>query len=235
MSARRALLTAGVAIALVMSGGAVAHADPAASGRGCTNTATMPVGAVTGPISDIDQDGRQDTQFYGARNGRSVYGVRTAAGGVYSITDTLRGLRVHSGFTAYLLGSGFVSVIDDQETAKLYAFRSCGFVQPQHAAGGAYTFALGAKSTTGTGVACNDQNGGPILMRATAKKRTNGRYDIIWAVVRVSEDGRIASRQTGAGSTGVRWSNLKASDVRVKDARASRCTGVVKKVEASTE
>lgn len=231
-------MTSALAIALVMTGGVAAHADSGArvaSGPGCTNAARMPVGAVTGPISDVDQDGRADTQFYGAGDGRYVYGIRTAAGGVYTITDTLRGLRVHSGFTAYLDGSGVVSVIDDTETAKLYAFRDCRFVQPQHTTGGAYTFTLGATSTTGTGIACNDQNGGPILERATAKKRANGRYDIVWSVVRVSEDGKTAYRQGGLGSTGVRWSNLEASDTRVKDARASRCIGVVKKVTASTE
>ena len=238
MSTRRTLLTSALTVALLMTGGAAAHADStasAASGPGCTNTAKMPVGAVTGPISDVDQDGRADTQFYGAGNGRYVYGIRTAAGGVYTITDTLRGLQAHSGFTAYLLGSGVVSVIDDKETAKLYAFRNCRFVQPQHKTGGAYTFALGAKSTSGTGIACNDQNGGPILERATAKKRANGRYDILWSTVRVSDDGKTAYRQTGTGSTDVRWSNLKASDTRVRDARASHCIGVVKKVTASTE
>jgi hypothetical protein len=238
MSARTTLLTSALAIALVMTGGVAAQADSGAAvatGTGCTNTATIPVGAVTGPISDVDQDGRPDTQFYGAGDGRYIYGIRTSAGGVYAITDPLRGLRPHSGFTAYLDGSGFVSVIDDTETAKLYAFRDCRFVQPQHKTGGAYTFTLGAKSTTGTGIACNDQNGGPILMRSTAKKRANGRYDIVWSVIRVSEDGRTAYRQGGSGSTDVRWSNLKASDTRVRDARASHCLGVVKKVTASTE
>lgn len=241
MTIRKTLLISAVTVAMTLSGAVAAHAatgsgsTSSASTKGCVNSASMPKGAVTGPIGDVDQDGRADTQFYGARDGRYVYGIRTAAGGVYSITDTLRGLRVHSGFTAYLDGSGVVSVIDDQETAKLYAFRSCRFVQPQHKTGGAYTFALGAKSTTGTGVACNDQNGGPILMRATAKQRTNGRYDVVWSVLRVSADGRTVYRQGGVGSTGTRWSNLKASDPRVKDARASRCTGVVQKISASTE
>lgn len=238
MSTRRTLTTSALTVALLVTGGVAAHADSTASvasGPGCTNTATMPAGAVTGPISDVDQDGRSDTQFYGAIGGRSVYGIRTSAGGVYTIRDTLRGLRTHSGFTAYLLGDGFVSVIDDKETAELYAFRDCRFVQPQHKTGGAYTFALGAKSTSGTGIACNDLNGGPILERATAKKRANGRYDIVWSTVQVSEDGKTAYRQAGVGSSLVRWSDLKASDVRVRDARASHCLGVVKKVTARTD
>lgn len=234
MTGRRTLLAAGMSVALVLGGAAAAHASPErpAAAKGCSNTATVPAGARTAPISDIDQDGRDDTQFFGASDGHSVYGVRTAAGGVYTVADTLKGTGVHSGFTAYLEGSGVVSVIDDGRTAKLYAFRSCRFVQPQHATGGAYTFALGARSTTGTGVACNDQNGGPILVRATAKHRSNGRYDIVWAVVRVSDDGRTAFRQGGTGSSSVRWSNLKASDSRVRDARGSFCKGTVDKVEA---
>lgn len=103
MSTRRTLLTSALTVALLMTGGVAAHAGSTASvasGPGCTNAAKMPVGAVTGPISDVDQDGRADTQFYGAGNGRYVYGIRTAADGVYTITDTLRGLQAHSGFTA---------------------------------------------------------------------------------------------------------------------------------------
>jgi hypothetical protein len=203
------------------------------AGNACVNTAKVPAGAVIGATEDVDQDGLADTQFYGARDGRYVYGIRTAAGGVYTITDPLRGFRVHGGWTVNTdSAGGTITVIDDQRTAKLYNFRGCRFIATQHRNGEAYEFAIGSAAKPGTGVACNDQNGGILPMRATAKKRSNGRYDIVWTLIRVSADGRTAVQD--AASTGVRWANLKASDPRVAQAKGSFCFAALK-VEASTE
>lgn len=202
-------------------------------GKGCVNTAKVPAGAVIGRTEDVDLDGLADTQFSGARNGRLLYGIRTAAGGVYTVTDPLKGLGVHSGWTVNTdSAGGTITVIDDQRTAKLYGFRGCRFIATQHRNGGAYEFAIGRTAKPGTGVACNDRNGGILLMRATAKQRSNGRYDIIWTQVRVSADGRTAVQD--ASSTGVRWANLRASDPRVAQARGSNCFAALK-VEASQE
>jgi hypothetical protein len=204
-------------------------AAPAAA-HGCTNTVKMPEHATTSKLvdTDVDGDGRADIQFYGQKGGHLVYGVKTGAGGVYTVRDTLEGGQTHSGWTVATDGDGVISVIDDMRTAKLYAFVGCRFVQPQHKTGGAYDFTLGGTSKAGTGIACNDQNGGVFLERSTAKKRSNGRYDVVRSIVRVSSDGRTAYRQTGSGSTEVRWSNLKGSDKRVQQARGSFCNDVPK-------
>lgn len=202
-------------------------------GAGCVNTAKVPAGAVIGTTEDVDQDGLADTQFYGARGGRLLYGIRTAAGGVYTISDPLTGLRVHSGWTANTDSAGrTITVIDDQRTAKLYTFRGCRFLAVQHRSGGAYEFAIGSTAKAGTGVACNDQNGGVLLMRATAKRRGDGRYDIVRTLVEVSADGRTAVQDPS--STAVRWAGLKASDPLVAMARGSFCNAMLK-VEASQE
>jgi hypothetical protein len=213
---------------------------PHDSAKGCRNTATMPKGATISSIQDVDGDARSDTQFYGVRGGTAttggylVYGIRTAAGGVYTIKDPLKGAAAHSGFTVSTDSpiARVLTVIDDRHTAKLYAFRGCGFVATAHKGGGAYEFAIGGSAKTGTGVACNDQNGGVLLMRATAKKRSNGRYDILWKLVSVSADGRTAVQD---GQQDVRYSNLKASDPRVAQARGSFCSAQPLKVEPNED
>jgi hypothetical protein len=223
------------ACASVVNWGVISAVDtvvlgPHDSTKGCRNTAKVPKGAVISAVQDVDGDTRSDTQFSGAVRGHFVYGVRTAAGGVYTITDPLKGDGVHSGWTTNTDSAGrTITVIDDQRTAKLYAFRSCGFVATAHVAGGAYEFAIGSTATAGTGVACNDRNGGVLLERATAKKRTNGRYDIVWTMVSVSASGRTAKQDTS--STEVRFANLAASDPRVAQARANVCSAQMK-VEA---
>jgi hypothetical protein len=205
----------------------------ARAGKACVNTAKVPAGAVIGRTEDVDLDGLADTQFYGARKGHLLYGIRTAAGGVYTITDPLKGQRAHSGWTVNTdSAGGTITVIDDQRTARLYDFRGCRFIATQHKSGGAYQFAIGSTAKPGTGVACNDQNGGILPMRATARKRSNGRYDIVWTLIQVSADGRTAVQDPT--STDVRWANLKASDPRVAQARSSYCFAALK-VEARTD
>ncbi|GAA4744297.1 hypothetical protein GCM10025783_14970 [Amnibacterium soli] len=205
----------------------------ARGGRPCVNTAKMPAGAVIGRTEDVDQDGLADTQFSGARDGRHLYGIRTAAGGVYTITDPLTGSGVHGGWTVNTDSVGrTITVIDDQRTAKLYDFRDCRFIAVQHRGGGAYEFAIGSTAKPGTGVACNDLNGGIMPMRAATKQRSGGRYDIVWTLVRVSADGRTAVQDST--STIVRWPDLKATDPRVAQAQGSNCFAALK-VEARTD
>lgn len=212
--------------------GLVSYVDAAstaigARGKGCTNAAKVPVGSTVSPIHDVDRDGRTDTQFSGVSGGRLVYGIRTAAGGVVMIADPLKGTAGHSGWTAGLDSAGAtITVIDDRRTAKLYAFRGCSFIPVRHQGGGAYEFAIGGTSKTGTGVACNDRNGGTLLQRAALRKRSNGRYDVIWTMVVVSPSGRTAVQDSSTRE--VRWANLTASDPRVVKARGSFCNDQVK-------
>ncbi|MFD1721872.1 hypothetical protein [Amnibacterium endophyticum] len=229
----------GAALLLVTGLAAPAWAAPGsaaapAAAQGCTNKGTVPKHARTVDIGDVDHDGKDDTAFYAAIPGTSDadghydYGIHTAAGGVIKVRDRMTGMNVHGGWFSGTDGMGFVAVIDDTETATLYAFRGCRLIQPQHVGGGAYVMKIGARAKGATGVACNDQNGGVLLERATARKRSNGNYDIVRTVIDVSADGRTAKRQGGKGSTEVRWSNLKPSDPRVQQARGSHCNDVPK-------
>ncbi|RIX30210.1 DUF4232 domain-containing protein [Amnibacterium setariae] len=198
--------------------------------RGCVNSRTVPAGAVVGATVDVDRDGLQDTQFTAAVGDRRVYGVRTGAGGVVTVTDPLRGVGVHGGWTANLdSAGGTITVLDDQRTARLYAFRGCRFVATTHRDGGAYAFTIGARTGSGTGVACNDRNGGTLLVRAGLRARSGGRFDVSWTLVDVSADGRTAVQRKD--SKEVRWAGLKASDPRVAQARASSCDALLR-VEA---
>jgi len=225
------LLVAGIATPVWAA--PVSAAAPAAS-KGCTNAGSVPKSARTVPIGDVDGDGRDDTAFYAAvpgttdAQGHYDYGIHTAAGGVIKVRDRMKGINVHSGWFSGTDGMGFVAVIDDTETATLYAFRGCRLIQPQHVGGGAYLMKIGNRASGATGVACNDLNGGVLLERATARKRSNGNYDIVRTIITVSADGKTAKQQSGSGSTTVRWSNLKPSDKRVKQARANYCNDVPK-------
>ena len=197
----------------------VASSSSSASAAGCSNgTTTIPAGSDTAQIGDVDGDGLPDTEFHASE--APVYGIRTAAGGVYPVQDGLAGPATHSGWTAGLDASpGFVTVLDDGRGANLFVFSDCRWVRTKGVDGKGYSFGLNGFSTAGTGVACNDRNGGVLLEGVLAVKRSNGRYDIRWTQIDVSSDGTLARN----GSTETRWTDLAASDARVRTANESRC------------
>ena len=161
------LLVAG--LATPAQAGVGAAGAPTAS-KGCTSSGTMPKFARTVNIGDVDHDGKADTAFYSVvpgttdAQGHYDYGIHTAAGGVIKVRDRMKGINVHSGWFSGTDGMGFVAVIDDTETATLYAFRGCRLIQPQHVGGGAYVMKIGRTAKGATGVACNDLNGGVLLV-----------------------------------------------------------------------
>jgi hypothetical protein len=209
---------------------ATPSATPVSSGgsaAGCTNgTTTIPAGSDTARIGDVDGDGRADTAFF-TESGGPQYGIRTAAGGVYPVQDGLAGPATHSGWTAGLDASpGVVTVVDDGRSAHLLVFEDCAWVRTKGVDGKPYTFGLNGffPAPAGTGVACNDRNGGVLLEGVRAVRRANGNVDIRWTQIDVSSDGRLARN----GSTETRWTNLPPSDPRVAVANESRCGDAVK-------
>lgn len=200
------------------------------SPRGCSNGKTaIPVGADTAVIGDVDGDGRPDTEFYSEGPGGFAYGIKTAAGGVYTLKDDLAGPGVHSGWTATVdTAVGHVTVLDDGRAATLHAFVNCHFITTDGTNGQPYRFGLNGFYEAGTGVACNDQNGGVLVEGVLAKKRSNGNHDVRWTSINISADGRTATN----GATETRWADLPATDVRVKQAMGSYC-GTVPKVHTS--
>jgi hypothetical protein len=191
--------------------------DPAG---GCpANHVRVPAGATTASVGDLDGDQRSDTAFY-SEAGPFEYGIRTASGATIVLRDDLAGPGAHSGWSAKLDGPAIVAtVLDDGRTATLHAFVNCAFVTTKGPDGSPYRFALNGFGTAGTGVACNDRNGGTLIEGALAVKRSGGRYDIRWTLVRLSADGTKATN----GETETRYSGLAASDARVKQAMGSRC------------
>lgn len=194
-------------------------APSASASAGCSNgTTTMPAGASVAQIGDVDGDGRPDTEYYAPE--APQYGIRTAAGGVYPVQDQLAGPATHSGWTAALDASpGFVTVLSDGRAANLFVFADCRWIRTKGVDGKGYTFGLNGFSEAGTGVACNDRNGGVLLEGVLAAKRANGRFDIRWTQIDISGDGALAEN----GPTETRWSDLAASDPRVRAANESRC------------
>lgn len=204
----------------------------ASGGKGCTNSTPMPADVDSARIGDIDGDGKPDTEFYSdAPTGAGQFGIHTAAGGVYLVNDGLAGPATHSGWTAGLDASpGFVTVLDDDRSANLFVFHDCSWVRTKGVDGKPYVFGLAGFYTAGTGVACNDRNGGVLLEGVLAKKRSNGRFDILWTQIDVSADGTLARN----GATETRWSDLPASDPRVQASMESHC-GDAPKVHTNGE
>ena len=179
-------------------------------------------------VGDLDGDQRSDNAFY-SEAGPFEYGIRTASGATIVLRDDLAGPGVHSGWSAKLDGPAIVAtVLDDGRTATLHAFVNCAFVTTKGPDGSPYRFALNGFGTAGTGVACNDRNGGTLVEGALAVKRSDGRYDIRWTLIRLSADGTEATN----GETETRYRGLAASDVRVKQAMGSHC-GTAPKVGTS--
>lgn len=196
--------------------------DPAG---GCpANGVPVPSGATTASIGDVDGDQRSDTAFY-SEAGPFEYGIHTASGATIVLRDDLAGPGVHSGWSAKLDGPAIVAtVLDDGRSASLHAFVGCRFVTTKGPDGSPYRFALNGFGTAGTGVACNDRNGGTLIEGALAVKRSDGRYDIRWTQIDLSADGTRATN----GTTETRWSGLAASDPRVGQAMGSHCGSLPK-------
>jgi hypothetical protein len=196
---------------------------PSAAAAGCsTSTGTIPAGAATATIPDVDGDGKPDVEYYSERTSPFTYGIRTAAGGLFPLADDLAGPGVHSGWTAPISGPvGHVTVLDDGREASLHAWIGCRFVTPTGPDGKPYRFGLNGFSQYGTGVTCESSGGSTHLAGVLAKRRSDGRYDIILTRIEISADGTRATN----GTISTRWRGLAASDPRVAAARTSSCDG----------
>ncbi|MFD1722926.1 hypothetical protein [Amnibacterium endophyticum] len=209
---------------------------PDRSGRitaaGCSNgLTTIPAGADAARISDVDGDGKPDTEFYSEGPNGFEYGIKTSAGGVDTLRDDLAGPGVHSGWTATVdVAVGHVTVLDDGRSATLHAFVGCRFVTTNGPDGQPYRFGLNGFYQAGTGVACSGGNGGVLVEGVLAHKRRNGNYDIRWTNIDISADGTKASN----GPTSTRWADLAPSDPRVHQAMGSYC-GNIPKVHTNGE
>ncbi|MGO4103042.1 hypothetical protein AB4Y63_03755 [Leifsonia sp. YAF41] len=201
---------------------------PTASAAGCApNGASVPVGATTATIEDVDGDDKPDVEFY-SESPTFEYGIQTASGATFALADDLAGPGRHSGWSAPLESGVVVTVLDDSRTATLHAFVGCAFVTTKGVDGNPYRFTLNGFGDYGTGVQCSNGNGGRQLLGVLATQQSDGLYDIARTVVNVSRDGLVATN--GSLATGA--SGLAASDPQVVLALTSRC-GDIPKVQTS--
>lgn len=205
-----------------------ARPDPTLSRAGCVpNGASIPAGADTATIEDVDGDGKPDVEYY-SESPTFEYGIQTASGATFSLADDLAGPGRHSGWSAQLENETVVTVLDDGRTATLHAFVDCGFVTTFGVDGAPYRFLLNGFGDYGTGVECSNGNGGRQLLGVLAARQPDDLYNISHTVVTVSPGGLLATNgSSSAGATG-----LSATDPQVVTAMGSSC-GDVPKVQTS--
>lgn len=194
---------------------ASAPADP----EGCPATGkSVPDGAVTAEIADVDGDGEDDLEWYSEATVPFVYGITTASGATMTLTDTLAGPNTHSGWTARLHNDVVVTVLDDGRGAVLYALVDCAFVTPIGVDARPYAFDMQNLRGFGTGVGCLEVEGGLELNGLQITENRDYSYSLMSTGITVSTDGLTAMN----GYTAVE-SALAADDRRVALARTSSC------------
>lgn len=214
---------------LAMPASAGEATDPAASDApagavvaeptGCPATAaTMPDGAVSAEIGDVDGDGENDTEWYSEASAPFTYGITTASGATLTLDDGLAGPGAHSGWTAALHNGVVVTVLDDGRGATLHAFVECAFVTPIGVDGRAYTFDMQNLRDNGTGVGCLDVDGGLELNGLQLIENRDDSYALFATGITVSVDGSSAVNGYTAVSASV-----PADDRRVIEAQTSSC------------
>ncbi|WEO78263.1 hypothetical protein BJQ94_04280 [Cryobacterium sp. SO2] len=192
---------------------------PTAEPTGCpANSGTVPDGAVTAEIADIDGDGENDTEWYSEATVPFEYGITTASGATITLADGLAGPNSHSGWTAQLHNGVVVTVLDDGRGADLYAFVECAFVTPIGVDARPYAFDMQNLRGYGTGVGCLEVEGGLELNGLQVTENRDGSYALMATGITVSDDGLTAMN----GYTAVAAA-LAADDRRVVEARTSSC------------
>lgn len=187
--------------------------------EGCPATeGSVPEGAVSAEIADVDGDGENDTQWYSEATVPFVYGITTDSGATITLTDGLAGPNTHSGWTAQLHNGVVVTVLDDGRGAVLHALVDCDFVTPIGVDARPYTFDMQNLRGFGTGVGCLEMEGGLELNGLQLSENRDDSYSLMSTGITVSDDGLTAMN----GYTAVE-SALPADDRRVALARSSTC------------
>jgi hypothetical protein len=176
------------------TGGSTTSAPASASGEGCPGGGPqVPEGAGvgSGPIVDVDGDGRRDTGWLaGHPDGSRELGVATAAGGgdvvpidsASPVALTLLAIDADEEPPVEL----FVS---DGRTVELWAFADCRLAPVTNPEDEPYLFDLGFMGT-GTGVGCRDVPGGRELVGLNITDDNGTRVD--WTRTVIERDGLAA-------------------------------------------
>jgi hypothetical protein len=205
------------------SQGSQAVAAVTKRGKGCpVNGVRMEKGDI-GRIGDVDGDGRADRQFYSLES--AAYGIRTASGATIVLHDNLPATNQHGGWTAKV-GTSFITVIDDGQTAEVFRFANCRFVPVTTRYGLPFLSVLsgggyGSRDSdlVRYGLTCTGVGAKRSLANVIAAKEDNGSWRL--STYRLRKAGANSLTQENDPSTAEQ--GLKASTRRVQDASLSRC------------
>ena len=207
---------------------AATNTVPDVYSAGCpANGVSIPAGAETSAIDDVDGDGKPDTQFF-TEEPDFFYGISTASGATVMIRSDLAGPGKHSGWSARLESGLVVTVLDDSRAATLHAFVNCAFVTTTEADGSAADLYLTGFGDDNTGVQCYSGNGGRWVYGVLATRLTSGRYTITRSYLTFSKDGSTVTLSPATEEA----TDIAADDPRVALAMKSSC-GDVPKVATS--
>lgn len=134
---------------------------PTATPPGCaTRGSGIPQDAVSGPIVDVDGDGKADTGWVLSRQtGETTAGFTTASGATSSVPFRSASPVSRNLFAADVDSKGTVAVIlSDGRTARLFRVQNCALVAVTNPQGKQYEFDLGFGGQ-GTGIGCSQVSG----------------------------------------------------------------------------
>ncbi|MCU1452480.1 MAG: uncharacterized protein JWN46_626 [Acidimicrobiales bacterium] len=143
------------------------------TGAGCTTgSGTPPAGAHTKAIVDVDGDGKPDVAWMTPPDGNGVvrFGIHTAAGGGASIPFTSASPVERSALVVDADQHQPVEIIlSDGRSASLHAFSGCAIKPVTNPQGQGYTFDLGDRIGTGSGIGCVQTSAGRRLVGLNIK------------------------------------------------------------------
>ncbi len=130
------------------------------STTGCrTGDHSIPAGAATGTVVDVDGDGQQDTGWIVQDGGTVTVGVATSAGGGARREFDSASPVMRSVLVVDVDQDAPVEILaDDGRSVQLWEFAGCDIVDVRNAQGDPYVFSLGF-TDVGTGVGCVDSGG----------------------------------------------------------------------------
>jgi hypothetical protein len=176
----------------------------------------MPAGAIPRTTIDVDGDGLADTEWV-TTTPSLEFGVTTASGATYSFPLSTAAPTARVGFIARLNDHRIVALTDDNRSASVHFFVSCGWVTTKDSHGNQFPLDYNDFASTGSGVGCS--LGYVVQFQATM---TGSTYTVTKRPLNLNATGSFAS----FGPPVTVGTGLAASDSRVTVAQSLTCESV---------